>query len=224
MEMTIRILTKFSDVREAALVTVHKEFDASSGLLKPELYDTYFISEHSPIRSFIIRIKWKGISRRVAMHLVRHVHSLPFVSSTRPDRFPWHKDDEVVDMIQDFNAQALIDMARKRLCTLAYKDTRQVVEDIKYYLMTYSNPHDAELERAIRSLGRCMVPNCVYRSGCPEGKHSCNFLAVLDTKYSDEAKDKSPLFGLSIKARYDMYNQWFKEKYEQSIANNVRTE
>jgi len=69
-----------------------------------------------------------------------------------------------------------------------------------------------------------MVPNCVYRSGCPEGKHSCNFLAVLDTKYVQETKDKSPMFGLSIKDRYDMYNRWFKEKYEQSIANNVKTE
>jgi hypothetical protein len=224
MEMTIRILTKFSDVREAALVTVHKDFDASYGLLKPELYDAYFISEHSPIRAFIVRINWKGISRRVAMHLVRHVHSLPFVSSTRPDRFPGHKDDEVVDMIQDFNAQALIDMARKRLCTLAYKDTRQVIEDVKYYLMTYSSPNEAELERAVRSLGRCMVPNCMYRSGCPEGKHSCNFITALDTIYAEDAKDKSLLFGLSIKDRYGMYNRWFEKTYERSISNNVKTE
>jgi hypothetical protein len=224
MEMSIRILTKFSDVREAALVTVHKDLGASTGILEPDFYDTYFISEHSPIRSFIVRIKWKGISRRVAMHLVRHVHSLPFVSSTRPDRFPGHKDDEVVDMIQDFNAQALIDMARKRLCTLAYRDTRQVVEDVKYYLMTYANPSDNELELAVRSLGRCMVPNCIYRSGCPEGRNSCSFLTILGTIYDEESKDKSPLFGLSIRDRYDMYNRWFKEKYERSIANNIKTE
>jgi hypothetical protein len=127
-------------------------------------------------------------------------------------------------MIQDFNAQALIDMARKRLCTLAYKDTRQVVEDVKYYLMTYANPNDAELELAVRSLGRCMVPNCIYRSGCPEGKNSCSFITVLGTIYDEKSKDKSPLFGLSIKDRYDMYTRWFKDKYEHSRSYSVTKE
>ncbi len=67
------------------------------------------------------------------------------------------------------NAQALINVARWRLCHQASKETREKME---------------ELKKSIRDAGQeeiafCMQPNCVYRGGCPEMK-SCGYWNIIN--------------------------------------------
>jgi hypothetical protein len=198
--LELKPLTTFANVREAARITAHKR-DVSTKPLANYALNNYFLSEHSPIRSFIIRVKFYDISRRVAMHLVRHVHSLPFVSSTRPDRFPNQKDDQIVDMIQDFNAQALIDMARKRLCLMSYPETVKTIRELKHELMCYESSERTEQE-AVRALGSFLVPNCVYRGGCPENS-GCRFYGNISKKLGGSQ---------TIAERYEVYNAFCEEE------------
>lgn len=193
--MEIRKLTSFDDVREAAFITARIDRSELKHGAHGKTAAFYFKAEHSPIRAFVIRIIALGLPKRVVSHLVRHVHSVPFVSSSRPDWFPEHKDDDVADLAQDFNAQALIDMARKRLCRRTFHETRKTVEELKQKLMESDDD-------VLRELGKVLVPNCIYRCGCPEGKNECGFY-----KHFVSATPISALH--QIDTRYDLYNKSF---------------
>lgn len=100
----------------------------SSGLLKKLL-----VARHSPIRVLNFGFSITNIPSNIATHLVRHVHAVPFVSSLRNDRQDMIDGDLAprntpVDMILYCNAEELMIIANKRLCTKASKKTREVVE------------------------------------------------------------------------------------------------
>ena len=61
------------------------------------------------------------------------------------------------------NAQALINMSRKRLCSQASIETREVMEAIK-----------KEVEKKDPIMAEVMVKECVYRGYCPE-MWSCGY-------------------------------------------------
>lgn len=179
MTIDVRCLTRFKDVREAAYVTSWKPLESLDNKEDTRsIILNYLISEHSPIRSFVIRVYFNEIPKRVAGHLVRHVHALSFMSSSRPDWFPDKASTDVVNLIQDYNAQALIDMSRKRLCHRAYEDTRKVVETLKAQLLSSCSIY-------YQALGFVMVPNCIYRCGCPEPK-SCGLFERFKAFYKGE--------------------------------------
>ena len=71
------------------------------------------------------------------------------------------------------NAQALINISRKRLCNCASKETREAWLQVK---------------EAIRSIdpimAEKMVPDCLYRGFCPEFMNSCGY--VNTDKYKKE--------------------------------------
>ena len=96
------------------------------------------IARHSPIRElhFIFKVE---IPYWVSVHLCRHIHAQPYVKSQRNDR----RKNEVagydrntapqntpVVMYWSMCAEELINIANKRLCTLASKETRDVVREI----------------------------------------------------------------------------------------------
>lgn len=128
--------------------------------------DTLYCSEHSPLRTQLFWVEMHGIPTFVSVHLVRHTQGVThFVESNRDDR---GGADEVgrltpVNHAMLCNAQALINMARKRLCTKAHDKTQEVFNQIKN-----------AVEIVDRDLSNYMVPECVYRNGfCPEIK-SCD--------------------------------------------------
>jgi hypothetical protein len=55
------------------------------------------------------------------------------------------------------NAQALINMARKRLCNKSHIATIEVMKEIKKQV-NYRDPELADR----------LVPDCIYRGSCPE--------------------------------------------------------
>ncbi len=156
------------------------------------------IAEHSPIRDISVKWKWHNIKSWVATHWVRHKWEC-FVKTQRTDRTGIDRDklpqDAPVDFTGDANAQALIDTMRKRLCHTAAPETREYAEDFKRAL------------RAIEpELSDVLVPNCVYRSFCPE-MQSCGM-------WENIAKSLTKEDLLSWEKRYGAYNErlWYRKK------------
>ena len=128
------------------------------------------ISEHSPIRDLTIKWKWSNIKSWVATHWARHKWEC-FVKSQRSDRTGIPRDklpqDTPVTFTGEANIQHLIDTARKRLCFTASPETREYMEDLKVTI------HD----RVDENIANVLVPNCIYRCGCPE-LNGCRFLKI----------------------------------------------
>lgn len=121
------------------------------------------LSEHSPIRKLKISWRWEDLKYWVSVHLVRHKIGIEhFVSTQRTDRTGVNRNllpqDSLVNHECEADAQALINISRKRLCNCASLETRQAWQEVKNKI--------AEVEP---ELAQCMVKECVYRNGfCPE--------------------------------------------------------
>lgn len=137
------------------------------------------LAEHSPIRQVILKWKWLDLKYWVSVHLVRHwVGILHWVKSQRPDRTGerYNRDDApqgtLINHECEANAQAIINISRRRLCNMAMPETR---EAWKAFLKSIK---DVEPE-----LYSVCVPDCVYRGWCYEYK-SCGY------HLTDDFKDK----------------------------------
>ena len=144
----------------------------SKGELGKEPSDNFkkriLMAEHSPIRGLIYCFKISNLKSWVATHFVRHhVGVEKWVRTQRTDRTGINRDElpqgAEVEMELEANAQALINMSRKRLCSQASPETREVMQAIK-----------KEVSERDEFLARVMVKECVYRGFCPEMK-SCNY-------------------------------------------------
>lgn len=130
------------------------------------------LAEHSPIRLVEYEWIWPSIKQWVTVHLVRHFLGVEkFVHSQRSDRrelgvprdeLPQGSEN---DMMMTANAQALINISRKRLCSCASPETREKWQEVK----------DALWEKDPIMASR-MVPECQYRGFCPEFmKNNCGY-------------------------------------------------
>ena len=80
---------------------------------------------------------------------------------------------------------------------MATKEARELAEDFKY-----------ELHKTHPLESNVLVPNCIYRAGCPEF-HCCGYIA----KFIQWAKNKGKeISWTNIQARYDLYNEFFYEE------------
>lgn len=157
----------WQEVKDAAMNTIGKD----SGKYPTSSWKTKILkSEHSPIRLMKFKIRFTDIPYYVVMHLVRHhVGCDHFVESQREDRTETHTkrsdlpQDNPVDYTMVANAQALINISRKRLCSCASKETREAWQAVK------DRVNEIEPE-----LASCMVRECIYRGFCPE-MQSCGF-------------------------------------------------
>ena len=151
------------------------------------------ISEHSPIRSMSVKWQWPNIPSWVATHFARHKFE-KFIKTQRTDRTGISRDElpqgAPVTMTCEANSQHLIDTARKRLCFMASRETRKHMEDLKRTL----RPVEPEISDVL-------VPNCVYRCGCPE-PGGCRYFETISTLYP-------AIRSTNIQERYDAYNTLF---------------
>lgn len=121
------------------------------------------ISEHTPIRLIEFDWSWKGIKYWVSTEWSRHKFE-KFISSQRDDRLKDFipRDEKPQSALVNFdgfaNMQNLIDAWRKRLCFKATPEARILAEDFKNAL----EKNGGNLEASV------LVPNCIYRCGCPE--------------------------------------------------------
>lgn len=150
------------------------------------------LAEHSPIRSLSVKWRWRGIASWIATHWSRHKWEC-FIKTQRTDRTGTDRNklpqDAPVDFTGEANAQHLIDTMRKRLCFQAAAETRRYAEDLKHRLAS----HEAELSAVL-------VPNCVYRGGCPEIKPCRLWERLVEESGGEILTD-------DIQRRYDIYNE-----------------
>lgn len=160
MEVTIKKVTGWDRVVDAARFTVHKGSlgKEPSGEFKRSI----LLAEHSPIRLLEFDIVLRGIPQFVSVHLVRHFMGIEkFVATSREDRTGVKREErrqtDLVDCQFSVNAQALINISRRRLCSMADPETRKIWREV------------VEAVRKVDPyVASCCVPNCVYRGRCPE--------------------------------------------------------
>ena len=114
-------------------------------------------ARHSPIRELIYSFEITGIPYWVHVQLVRHHAGINFfVKSQRNDRQSEYdrnsaRQDAPVNMIVSLNAEALMNLANKRLCHLASDETQDIVFDMCHEALKVTPEFDGLL-----------VPMCQY--------------------------------------------------------------
>lgn len=165
--VVVRRVTSWKEVLNAARFTQRKpEVDHEPS---DEFKQKMIKAEHSPLRCLQFTIDFYDIPYYASVHLCRHVHAQPFVSTSRPDingqmkpRDEQKKSDPV-NMRLLVNAQEIINISRVRLCNKAEQTTRILWMDVL-----------RELVKIEPFLANACVPNCLYRGFCPEIK-PCGF-------------------------------------------------
>lgn len=157
----------WQDVKDATMTTIGK----STGKYPDSEWKLKLLkSEHSPIRKLKFSWRWADLPYWVSVHFVRHKIGIEhFVKTQRSDRTGelMMRDElpqgALVSHECEANAQALITISRKRLCTCASPETR------KAWMLVREKVAESEPE-----LAKCMVKECVYRGFCPE-MFGCGF-------------------------------------------------
>lgn len=157
MKITVEKLTTVALARSACKFTIHGHKDSLISLKK------VYQCEHSPMRTQLFWIEMMGIPNFVSVHFVRHSVGLShFVQTMRDDRGAGEVANRLTETNHAMliNAQALVNMARKRLCMKAHAETRLVMSEIA-----------EEIAKVDTDLAAAMVPECEYRGGvCHEIK------------------------------------------------------
>lgn len=171
------------------------------------------IAEHSPIRDISVKWRWENMPHWVGVHWVRHKWEC-FVRTQRTDRTGIPRDKLPQDEPQTFtgeaNAQHLIDTWRKRLCRQASPETRAYAEDFKAELHEYE-PEIADM----------LVPNCVYRCGCPEMNPCSAWVDFLSWCQQNDYADPRTM---PIGYRYGAYNAYFNAVVKKGESDEPRSE
>lgn len=171
----IELADTWESVKAAARSTIGKDGHGSypTDAWKKQI----LLAEHSPIRRLRVRWKWIDLPYWVSVHFVRHwLGILHFVSTQRTDRAGTDRtaktQDAPVTHECEANAQALINISRKRLCMQASPETRRAWMEVK-----------DEIAKNDPVLASVMVPECIYRGFCSEMK-SCGYCNT--TEYHEE--------------------------------------
>lgn len=185
-----RLINDWTNVKNHCRTTVNKEFtdNEPSDKFKEQL----IISEHTPIRLIEFDWTWNNIPYWVSTEWSRHKFE-KYISTQRTDRTGVNREQKPQGAEVKFdgfaNAQHLIDAFRKRLCFQASPQARNYAIDFKKTLYEYEP-----------NVSNALVPNCIYRCGCPEFKQcECRFW----DRFVEKHKDKN-LY--DIKERYKLYN------------------
>lgn len=164
-------------IKNSALNTISKESTKEpSSQWKRQI----LLAEHSPIRKLKISAKWIGLKSWISVHFVRHKIGIEhFVSTQRDDRTDVDRNKEPQDnpVNHEFeaNAQAIINISRKRLCLKAHRETRMAWID---FMLSFK---DIEPE-----LYSACVSECIYRGYCFEFD-SCGFYKT--ELYQEQLRD-----------------------------------
>lgn len=151
-------------VKQAALETVGKEAKTAPTLRwKKEILE----ARHSPIRLLQFVFDIRDIPYWVSVHLCRHVHAQPFVKSQRNDRQDEYDrnsapQDAPVNMMWAMNAEELITICSKRLCSQAALETRNVVQEMASLVIQCCPEFDGMLK-----------PQCDWQGGICHEIHCC---------------------------------------------------
>ena len=207
MTKITKVNADWTDVKNECRNTVNKEATEKEPTI--DFKKKILISEHSPIRLIEIKWRWEGIKSWISVHFARHWLGWDkWISTQRNDRTGVDRDKSPQDTPVNYdgkgNAQALINVARFRLCNSAHPETRAYMEDLKESI------HEFEPE-----LSDVMQRNCIYRGGCPEF-NPCPYWKNFCEKHKGENL-------LDIQTRYDLANKDFYESRKKRCEKNGYT-
>lgn len=161
IEVTAEHVTSWDLAYELALATEGKVPTKSPD---DEWVRKLLTAEHSPIRAKLYKIRIENVPMWVTTHLVRHKIGVEhFVRTQREDRrdigVPRNElpQGELNDMVMLINAQALINISRKRLCNKASSETQEAWRAV-YRAVKVIDP----------VMAGAMKAECTYRGFCPE--------------------------------------------------------
>ena len=149
----------WQDIKDSTMNTIGK---TTGKYPTSEWKRKLIMSEHSPIRRMKFYWRWKDLMYWISVHMVRHKYGIEhWVSTQRTDRTGIDRNKKLqsdfINHACEANAQALINISRKRLCSCASKETREAWQEVKN-----------EVAKVEPELASCMVKECVYRGFCPE--------------------------------------------------------
>ncbi len=149
----------WQDVKDSTMNTIGKTTGAYPN---SDWKRKLLLSEHSPIRRIKFYWRWVQLKSWVSVHFVRHKVGIEhWVRTQRTDRTGVNRDNlpqsMYVEHACEANAQALINMSRKRLCSCADPETREAWQKVKDCV-----------QKVEPELASCMVKECIYRGFCPE--------------------------------------------------------
>ena len=139
---------------------------------------------HSPIRELWFGIKMQ-IAYYVSVHFVRHhIGVNHYVQTQRNDRQGNYDrtkatQDTMVSHVMSINAQELIFMSHKRLCSQASAETRAVMKE-----------RCKQVEELFPEFIGLLVPECVYRGYTCTEFYPCGLAEKLKAKNEKEIKEK----------------------------------
>ena len=142
----------WQDIKDAAMNTINK----TTGKYPDSVWKRKLIlSEHSPIRRMKFYWRWKDLKSWVSVHMVRHKIGIEhWVSTQRSDRTGVSRDElpqgALVNHACEADAQALINISRKRLCSCASPETREAWQLVR-----------EEVAKTEPELASCMVRECI---------------------------------------------------------------
>ena len=158
----------WQDVKDSTMNTIGKD---TGKYPTSDWKRRLILSEHSPIRRIKFYWRWKDLKSWISVHFVRHKIGIEhWVTTQRTDRTGVtgiNRDDlpqgSLVNHACEADAQSLINISRKRLCTCASIGTREAWQAVKN-----------EVAKTEPELASCMVKECIYRGFCPE-MFSCGY-------------------------------------------------
>jgi hypothetical protein len=157
MQVIVTKLTGEELFRKACEFTIRGESKVS--------LERMYRAEHSPIRTQLFFVEMYGIPTFVSTHFVRHKLGVEhYVLTHRDDRGGGDGVDRNTPVNHGMllNAQSLISISRKRLCSSSHPKTIAVMQEII-----------KEVAKVDEVLIHYLMPECDYRGGrCPEPR-SC---------------------------------------------------
>ena len=174
-EVFVEKLTDIDLLRWACSMTIDSESNMS--------LERIYRNEHSPIRTQIFKVSMMEIPTFVSTHFVRHSVGIlsHFCKTQRDDRIGetegtahdrWTPTNHGILC----NAQALINIARKRLCNTSHISTRAVM-----YML-----RDA-VRKVDEDLAKRMIPECRYRGNFCHEDRMCGYMH--NVKYWKEVEN-----------------------------------
>ena len=165
MNITIKKITDWDLVYEMAMYTQGKI--PKKQLPSEEWKKKTITAQHSILRCLQFMIYIENVPNFVHNHLVRHIHSQPFIRTMREDLTGVSSDNITRNTPNNgcymVNAQELLHIMNQRLCFKASKETRETMKMVVNKLLIVE-PLLADM----------CVPTCVKLGYCPEYK-TCGY-------------------------------------------------
>lgn len=135
---------------------------------------------HSPLRAVTYRVYVLDVPSWVTVHYVRHHVGVQFyVKSQRHEGRENEPQGELINMMFDINAHALLTMAKARTCHKAAQETREVMKSLRHEMILNGDDYD-------KMLAEVMVPPCEWYHCCFEPSPCGKLRNLLTTKETQD--------------------------------------